>query len=154
MNDQGISLNQTYQSFEAVSRIVADDVIQFANVHGIEQEAIDNIELCLVELVNNTFEHAYEMLDGKPIYISCSVNDIDGFTFSVSDEGVSMSRSAFEAAVRADFITPDPEKPETWTTSGRGFIIIAELTDSFTYNNDSGRNNYTFAKKINTKTMG
>lgn len=146
-----ISNNQfskSYTSAEDVSRLVANDINTFVSQYNLDIDALNNIELCLVELVNNTFEHAYSMEDGHVINVTCDVSKSNSFTFKISDFGHSMSEDAFKSAVSADFVTPDPDKPETWTTSGRGFIIVEELTDKFDYISDGKKNSYVFTKHI------
>lgn len=139
---------KSYRSTEDVSRLVANDINVFLSKYNSDLDALNSIELCLVELVNNTFEHAYSMENGHEIDISCDISNGNLLTFKVSDYGNSMSKEAFKSAISADFITPDPDKPETWTTSGRGFIIIEELTEHFDYISDGKKNSYVFSKLL------
>ncbi|WP_413113484.1 ATP-binding protein [Thaumasiovibrio sp. DFM-14] len=139
--------SKKYQSSADVSRIIAEDVQQYLQEHAVSEQVISELELCLVEIVNNAYEHAYKYHDNMPIECSCFINGSNELVFEVSDYGESMTEIEFERAVSADFIEPDPEDPSTWTTSGRGFIIVAQLTDDLKYTQGKEKNTFKFLKR-------
>lgn len=137
-----------YDSSDDVARIIAEDVNKFSFENEVSQDVIAQIELCLAELVNNAYEHAYELTDGCPIEVTCYFKDNAELVIEVSDFGQAMDRDEFKAAVNAEFVVPDPDDESTWTTSGRGFIIIVELTDSLIYTCEDNKNTFEFHKKL------
>jgi serine/threonine-protein kinase RsbW len=142
---------QCYTSSNDVARIITQDINDFAVKQNLSYDVMNQIELCMAELVNNAYEHAYELVDGCPIEVACHLKENNELIIEVSDYGQSMSRKEFESAVNAEFVVPDPEIPETWTTSGRGFIIIVQLTDSLIYTCLGEKNIFKFHKKMWTK---
>jgi serine/threonine-protein kinase RsbW len=140
---------QQYKSSLEVSRNIANDVkVYWADI-GLGLDVIDQIELCLVEMVNNAYEHAYHSEDGYPIELTSYLNEKNELVTEISDYGQSMSKDEFIKAINNEFIEPDPSDPETWATSGRGFIIVVQLTDSLEYTNCGDKNTFRLYK--NTK---
>lgn len=136
-----------YQSSPDVSRCIADDLTSYLRKNNVVQETIDQVELCMVEVVNNSYEHAYKYSDNLPIELTCFVNSQSELVIEISDYGQSMSQDEFNRAVKGEFIEPDPDDPETWATSGRGFIIVVQLTDEFEYFNTEKRNTFKLLKR-------
>ncbi|GAL06648.1 serine-protein kinase RsbW [Photobacterium aphoticum] len=122
---------------------------RFLNSQSVSNEMIEQVELCLVEVVNNAYEHAYQYSDELPIDFSCFFNSEDELVIEVSDYGKAMSQEEFSRAVQGEFIEPDPDDPETWTTSGRGFIIVVQLTDGLEYNSVGDKNTFKILKRAN-----
>lgn len=141
--------SKQYQSSSEVSRYIAEDMQQFLNSQSVSNEMIEQVELCLVEVVNNAYEHAYQYSDELPIDFSCFFNSEDELVIEVSDYGKAMSQDEFSRAVQGEFIEPDPDDPETWTTSGRGFIIVVQLTDGLEYNSVGDKNTFKILKRAN-----
>ncbi|OAN13797.1 anti-sigma F factor antagonist [Photobacterium jeanii] len=135
-----------YQSSLEVSRDVAEDVKSFWLDVGLKEEVIEQIELCLVELVNNAYEHAYQSTEGEPIELISYIKENE-LVIEITDYGQSMTDDEFEKAINNTFIEPDPEDPETWTTSGRGFIIVVQLTDNLEYEKSGKKNTFKLYKK-------
>ncbi|GAL29663.1 serine-protein kinase RsbW [Vibrio variabilis] len=69
MNTDNHTFSNTYMSSIATSRDVANDLKRFWLGWDIQGNTIDELELCVVELVNNAYEHAYNEAEGKPIEI-------------------------------------------------------------------------------------
>lgn len=139
---------QRYNSSADVARVIAEDVNEFAAQQSVAQDIIAQVELCLAELVNNAYEHAYALTDGYPIEVSCYFKDDAKLVIEVSDYGKAMSRDEFQLAINAEFIVPEPDDENTWVTSGRGFIIIVQLTDSLTYNCVDNKNTFKIHKSL------
>lgn len=139
--------SQQYSSSSNVAREIAEDMQEYLHYHHISQEIIDQVELCLVEVVNNAYEHAYQYSDARPIECSCFFNSNNELVFEVSDYGKAMSKEEFNRAINGEFIEPDPDDPETWTTSGRGFIIVVQLTDNLEYIQSGNKNTFKLLKR-------
>lgn len=140
---------QQYESSLEVSRNIVNDVKAYWAGIGLDPDVIDQIELCLVEMVNNAYEHAYHSEDGYPIELTSYLNDKNELVTEISDYGQSMSKDEFTKAVNNEFIEPDPDDPETWVTSGRGFIIVVQLTDNLEYVNLGDKNTFRLYKNTN-----
>ncbi|MGF1702991.1 ATP-binding protein [Photobacterium makurazakiensis] len=139
--------SKQYSTSAEVSRLIAEDMQRYLHENNVSQDVIDQVELCLVEVVNNAYEHAYQYSDECPIEFSCFFNADSELVIEVSDYGQSMSREEFSRAVKGEFIEPDPDDPETWTTSGRGFIIVVQLTDDLEYISSGKKNTFKFLKR-------
>jgi len=137
-----------YSSSDYVAREIALDVNKSISEQNVSRDVMEEIELCITELVNNAYEHAYEFADGCPIEVACYLKDNTEFVMSVSDYGEAMDRNEFEAAISADFVVPKFDEPDTWTTSGRGFIIIDRLADILNYTSCDDKNTFEFHKKM------
>lgn len=140
---------QQYKSSLEVSRNIANDVKAYWADIGLGPDVIDQIELCLVEMVNNAYEHAYHSEDGCPIELTSYLNEKNELVTEISDYGQSMSKDEFTKAINNEFIEPDPGEPETWMTSGRGFIIVVQLTDNLEYTNLGDKNTFKLYKNTN-----
>lgn len=144
--------NKQYRSSPEVSRLAAQDIFNFLQHHGVVLHVIEQVELCLVEIVNNAYEHAYFSQNDKIIEVSCWLHFNSVIKLDVSDYGEAISLEYFEQAVQGEFIEPDPDEPMTWVTSGRGFIIVAQLSDHLNYVRRGDKNTFTISKLIKTST--
>ncbi|MCJ2375231.1 ATP-binding protein [Vibrio sp. ZSDZ34] len=137
----------SYLSSIDTSRTAANDLIEFWHSAHISSSVISKLELCVVELLNNTFEHAYKERNGYPVDIECRIehNDVH---IEISHYGEGLTESSFNAAIAADFVEPNKNDPLTLTTSGRGLIIVASLLDSIQMTLDDSKSTFYLQKKI------
>ena len=147
MTIDGQTFSNTYKSTIDVSRVAAEDLKGFWHSRRLSDSDIGELELCVVELVNNAFEHAYAGQDGEPIEVTSRYNE-NKVIVDITHFGEGMSQDEFRGALEADFIEPDPDDPDTWTTSGRGFIILAALLDTVELTQDGEKNTFTLIKTI------
>ena len=105
---------------------------------------INRLELCLVEIVNNAIEHAYNNEAGHPVEV-CVGLDKTTMNISVSDWGSSIPRDVMDNQ-RPEEI--DPEHPESWLCSGRGLHIVNKLMDQVAYETDEGKNSFIMSKAL------
>ncbi|MGS0729522.1 ATP-binding protein, partial [Shewanella sp. 0m-11] len=124
---------QQYSSSLEASRTVASDILPFWYSLGLDTALIGQMELCLVELVNNVFEHAYANLDGAKFEISSYVNDTKQLIIEVADYGDSIPKNLLDDLPKMDFIEPLEYDPSTWLQSRRGLKIIQQLSDKIEY---------------------
>lgn len=105
---------------------------------------INRLELCLVEIVNNAIEHAYDNEAGHSVEV-CVWLDNETMNLSVSDWGSSIPED-----VIADHEPEphDPDNPETWLCSGRGLHIVNKLMDQVSYKTDDGKNSFIMSKQL------
>lgn len=142
------SFTKQYCSSSDVSRTVAKDMRSFITGLGIEGAVIDLVELCTVEVVNNAYEHAYQYAENSPIGVSCVLDGHNQLVIEITNYGLSMSQEAFNQAIHNEFIEPDPDVPDSWVTSGRGFIIVAQLVDAIEYLRSGKANTFKITKRI------
>ena len=66
--------NKVYKSSLGTSRLVSQELNAYWLKMGIANELISQLELCVVEMVNNAFIHAYKKKLGLPVELKCSIN--------------------------------------------------------------------------------
>lgn len=143
------SFTKQYSSSPDASRAIAEDMRSFITDLGIGDAVIDQVELCTVEVVNNAYEHAYQYTENCPIGVSCELDGLNNIVIEITNFGLSMTQATFKQAICNDLVEPDPDVPESWATSGRGFIIVAQLVDSIEYLRDGKANTFKMIKSIN-----
>lgn len=139
--------SKQYPSSIAISRLVADELKLFWQQSEISNTVMGELELCVVELVNNAFEHAYQEREGQPIDVYSQLNN-GLIIIEIANYGLEMQQSQFLSALEADFLEPCAEDPDTWSTSGRGFIILAALVDKVELNRKQNKNIFRLVKKL------
>ena len=100
------TFHKQYSSSLDASRLVAADIVPFWQQLGVAVTTIDQMELCLVELVNNVFEHAYANNEGSLFDISSYLNATKQLTIEISDYGNTMTPQTLTDLANADFIEP------------------------------------------------
>lgn len=125
------------------------DILQYWQQVGLAQDVAQIVELCVVEMVNNAFIHAYESKEGLPIELSCDLDDrSQQLNVRISDQGRVMTPQQFSQALANEFVEPDPSDDATWTTSGRGFAIISSLMDKVELSTKGNKNTYVMVKSL------
>ncbi len=98
---------------------------------GVPGDRIDTIELCLVEALNNSIQHAYEGRSDEPIEIEI-VAIAHEISIEVRDRGRSLPPGTLE-----DAALPSPDGPDRALAdipeSGMGLAIIKSTTDAVSY---------------------
>ena len=143
--------NKVYESSLDVSRIAAEDLNSYWRLLGIDVDLTYQLELCMVEMVNNTFIHAYNKQLGFPIELKCGViieGDKKRLFIFISDQGEGMIKLDLEKKLASHFIEADPEIEATWATSGRGFLIVSSLMDKIELSVSEGINTFVMTKTI------
>ncbi|WP_299809076.1 ATP-binding protein [uncultured Shewanella sp.] len=139
--------NQQYTSSLEASRTVASDILPFWHSLGLDGAVIGQMELCLVELVNNVFEHAYANLDGAKFEITSYLSDTQQLIIEVADYGNSMPSNLLKDLAMMDFVEPLACDPSTWLQSRRGLKIIEQLSDKIEYHSNENRNTFKLQRK-------
>lgn len=152
MSSIGITpFNRVYLSSLDASRHAADALVLYWSEIGINRDVQGQLELCVVEMVNNAFLHAYQGIEGRPITVQCKMLESESasiLTLVIEDEGQAMTQRQLIQAITSDFVEPDPEDESTWTTSGRGFIIVSNLMDEVTMDIEPEKNRFLMQKKL------
>lgn len=141
------TFHQQYSSCLEASRLVASDIVPFWRQLKVDVSIIEQMELCLVELVNNVFEHAYGNIDGAAFDITSYLGADNLLTIEVSDYGSPMPAHILDHLPATDFIEPVADDPTTWLQSNRGLKIVLQLTDTIEYTSNKSRNTFKLLKK-------
>lgn len=64
---------KSYQVSLEVSRQASLELVEFLQQHSVSSHAMQALELCVVELMHNTFIHAYQEQAGKMVEFECEV---------------------------------------------------------------------------------
>ncbi|WP_114767037.1 ATP-binding protein [Vibrio rhodolitus] len=149
-NSQIRRFGSTYSSSLDASREACSELNDFWQQAGIEEEFSSQVELCIVEMMNNAFLHAYQQQEGLPIELECEfyTKAPPQLKLSISDRGSAMSQQELDSKLSNQFIEPDPEDESTWTTSGRGFIIVSSLMDSVELKKEGDKNTFVMVKVL------
>lgn len=142
---------QAYHSSLETSRQVANELNHYWSDIGISPGLATQLELCVVEMVNNTYIHAYQEQEGKPVEVKCLLdNDAPTKTLliDITDQGEPMTQSELEKALSNEFVEIDPSDESTWTTSGRGFLIVSALMDDIKLDVNEGKNSFKMTKEL------
>lgn len=141
--------SNTYPSSIDASRIVSNDIRLFWESLHIKEDTINETELCLVEMVNNAYEHAYLNQNGSIIEVKSYLQTPSMLLVEISDYGQALPQEELDNSTKKEFVIPEKDKPETWLTSGRGFIIVEQLMDTIAYENKAGKNTFYLGKRLN-----
>lgn len=142
---------QAYKSSLETSRQVAVELNDYWSGIGISPVLATQLELCVVEMVNNTYIHAYSEQEGKPVKVKCNLNE-DSETkticIDIIDRGEPMTQTQLEKALSNEFVDMDPDDDTTWATSGRGFMIVSALMDDIKLRVKDGENCFMMTKEL------
>lgn len=141
------TFHQQYSSSIEASRLVASDIVPFWRRLNVDVSIIEQMELCLVELVNNVFEHAYGNIDGAAFDITSYLDTDNLLTIEISDYGSPLPAHILDDLPATDFIEPIADDPATWLQSNRGLKIVLQLTDAIEYTSDKSKNTFKLLKK-------
>ncbi|WP_257255238.1 MULTISPECIES: ATP-binding protein [unclassified Endozoicomonas] len=126
------------------TRLVAMAVRGVCAMTTLSPVEINRLELCLVEIVNNAIEHAYDNEAGHPVEVCVSM-DKTTMNISVSDWGQSIPDDVMQNKTE---MVVDPEQPEVWLCSGRGLHIVNKLMDQVTYESNQDKNSFIMKKEL------
>jgi len=102
---------------------------------GMNRGAAGEVELAVVEAVNNSIEHAYQLADGGEVEV---VINCDGacLHIEVRDRGRGMPATALASADAPDVDVAREALPE----GGMGLYLVQRLMDRVSYESQAGRN--------------
>ena len=105
---------------------------------------INRLELCLVEVVNNAIQHAYDRQSGHKVEALVELSETI-FCITVSDWGAVMPAEQLE---HQEALQIDPDLPDSWLCSGRGLYIVKSLMDGVEYSSHQGKNSLRMIKQL------
>ncbi|CAH0535175.1 Serine-protein kinase RsbW [Vibrio stylophorae] len=142
-----VKYKSEYLSALSVSRIIADDCVQFWRRLALSESDLIQLELCVVELVNNVVEHAYDYAINQPILCETWLEE-QKLQFRVSDYGSGMSEANLMQAKCCELRPPDPKDCSTWHSSGRGLQMVVRMVDEIQHYQKQGMNTTHIGKLI------
>ncbi len=104
---------------------------------------VNRVELCVVEIVNNAIEHAYQKQKGHKVEVGVDLLQ-SSLTLTVSDWGLQMDHNKLDVKI----LTTDPDDPSAWLGSGRGLPIVQSLMDQVEYKSEGEKNSFIMSKQI------
>jgi len=113
---------------------------------GLTALEANEVEVCLVEVVNNSIKHAYDGDANHFVAVDVALLAKE-LTLDVWDCG----KAADPAWIHQDHsqaLELDPDHPEDFSESGRGLAIIQQAMDSFEYTPGTERNRFRLTKRL------
>lgn len=130
-------------SFNNVA-VLAEDVSNHCKSHSLgDPETVDTLRLCIAEALNNIVEHAYEGVEGKPIYADVRFNP-KSYEIMLIDEGQPMPGGHVPSG-EVDF---DLDDFDALPEGGFGWMLIHSQMDAVDYERRDGCNVLRLEKKI------
>ncbi|MFV8450260.1 SpoIIE family protein phosphatase [Vibrio campbellii] len=139
---------KSYQASLEVARLASLELVEFLQQHSVSSHVAQTLELCVVELMNNAFIHAYQEQAGKTVELECEVlrGEKTKVKLRVADYGNGIDEDTFKAHISKQIEAPNLFDEDSWLPSGRGLILIAQMTDEFSVCRKAGRNEFTVIK--------
>lgn len=138
---------KSYQASLEVSRQASLELVEFLQQHSVSSHVAQTLELCVVELMNNAFIHAYQEQTGKTVELECELTQGEQHNIEVRvfDYGNRISDETFQSYTSKQIETPNLFDEESWMPSGRGLMLIAQMTDVFSVSHQGELNCFTVA---------
>lgn len=144
-DDQGQTLRLEIDSDLANTTLIAMAVRGLCAMTALSPVEVNRVELCVVEIVNNAIEHAYDHEKGHKVEVVAHLAQ-SALTLTVSDWGKAMVKGKLESAS----LPVDLDDPALWLDSGRGLPIVQNLMDSVSYHRNDDKNSFVMLKHINS----
>ena len=144
-DDQGQTLRLEIDSDLANTTLIAMAVRGLCAMTALSPVEVNRVELCVVEIVNNAIEHAYDHEKGHKVEVVAHLAQ-SALTLTVSDWGKAMVKGKLESAS----LPVDLDDPALWLDSGRGLPIVQNLMDSVSYHRNGDKNSFVMLKHINS----
>ncbi|MGR5212335.1 SpoIIE family protein phosphatase [Vibrio rotiferianus] len=134
-----------YEASLEVSRQASLDIVEFLSKQSIPDHTAQKLELCVVELMNNAFIHAYQEQSEKTVELECKViqGEQPKIELRVIDYGKCVNDDTFQTCISKQIEAPNLFDEDSWLPSGRGIMLISQMTDEFTVSKKGERNIYT-----------
>lgn len=148
--EAGKVMTRFFRKFESstdASREIATALLEFWGQQGVQTPVIHALELCVVELANNVYEHGYQEKDGKVIEVGCRVA-AKQIEITINHEGLSLESDVMNEMLSAPLQELDLDDPLSWATSGRGFYILNALMDDVTVSENNGVTRFRLIKLL------
>ena len=98
---------------------------------------VNRIELCIVEIINNAIEHAYENKAGYRVEVVVTVPDRKKLILKVYDTGKKMPDLS-NRSMEENYM--DAMNSDALKCSGRGLYIVNKVMQDINYFSEKGKN--------------
>ncbi|HHF3209590.1 TPA: ATP-binding protein [Vibrio diabolicus] len=145
---------RTYGGSLTRSRSASKEVAKFLMDNQVSLSTAQSLELCVVELMNNAYIHSYSEIEGKPIDVECRIRCdqmSDFIELRVSDYGASINEMTFNQHKNKQIEAPNLVDDDSWSASGRGLMLVAQLSDQFKLEKEIGKNTFVLVKRSGEK---
>ena len=143
VEEKGQTIILEIESELANTTLIAMAVRGLCGMTTLSSVDINRMELCVVEVVNNSMEHAYNNEKGHRIQVDfCLMKN--HLTITVSDWGRSMDKIRLEEKNISTIL----DDPSACLCSGRGLLIVQSLMDEVDYQSANGKNNFVMTKRL------
>jgi anti-sigma regulatory factor (Ser/Thr protein kinase) len=112
----------------------------------LSETEFNQIELCVVEAVNNSIEHAYGNEKGSEVEVTFTLH-ADKLVVDVCDTGKPMEKGLMEQR-DISLLEIDPDDLDNIAEEGRGIPIMKKIMDTVTYGTEDGKNCLTLIKSL------
>ncbi|WP_067585472.1 ATP-binding protein [Endozoicomonas ascidiicola] len=143
-DETGHSLKLQIDSELSNTALVAMAVRGLCTMTTLSPVEVNRVELCIVEIVNNAIEHAYDSEKGHKVEVGVDLLQ-SKLQFTVSDWGKSLDESKLDEKEELDV---DGDNPASWLCSGRGLSIVQNLMDQIDYQCEGDKNSFIMSKQI------
>ncbi|MFK7945491.1 MAG: ATP-binding protein [Paracoccaceae bacterium] len=131
-------------SFENVSNLAEEVSLLCSSRLEIDEDTADMVRLCIAEALNNIVEHAYDGVEGKPIFADVQFAPAS-LEVLLIDEGKPMPEGTAPDGSAAEFDLDDIDNlPE----GGFGWMLIRSQMDVVEYERREGCNVLRLAKEL------
>ena len=153
VNSPRVVFQKSYQASLEVSRQASLELVEFLQQHSVSSHAMQALELCVVELMNNAFIHAYQEQAGKTVELECEVlrGEKTKVELRVADYGNGIDDDTFKGHISKQIEAPNLLDEDSWLPSGRGLILIAQMTNGFSVSHQGERNCFTVVITLDEK---
>jgi len=136
-----LTIDSDFEKVALVSSAIRDlcSRIQLSDIES------DQLELCLVEAVNNSIEHAYGKQKGYEVEVIVTISQ-GRIVLEICDTGKSMNRGFLES-IDMSFEDYDIDDLGSIPEEGRGLPIMKAIMDAMSYTTENGKNCLTMIKK-------
>ncbi|MDF2153375.1 SpoIIE family protein phosphatase [Vibrio sp. CAU 1672] len=144
------AFERRYISSFSASRSAGREIADYLRLCGVSEEMCQQFELCVVELMNNAFLHAYKEQEGQWVTLRCETENTAQRIIvrtEVAHYGEPMAKEEFLAAIQSAIVAPNVENLNSFTVSGRGLMIVANLMDQFLLSNSIKKSTYQLTKE-------
>lgn len=111
----------------------------------LNEEALAEVELAVVEAINNTIKHACSGSDKYQITINFKLTE-KSITIDLADQGKALDQALFQSMVKKDCIEFDRDDIESYPEGGMGLFIIQNCMDEVTYQHENNTNHWRLIK--------
>ncbi len=128
--------------------LVGQATSHLCTLMSVTKKDVDKIELCVIEAVNNSIEHAYKKQSGHDVEVLITFFR-DKIEIKVCDTGISMDLLCLE---NSDITFPEPNLMDLADIPehGRGLLLIKTFMDTVSYKSKHSKNYLVMTKHIKT----